>query len=37
MSHKKIERTKELDRRRRRRAKSLKLRGKEEKAAAKRK
>ncbi len=37
MSHKKIERAKELDRRRRRREKSLKLRAKGEKAAAKRK
>ena len=37
MSHKKIERKKELDRQRRRRAKSLKLRAKEEKAAAKHK
>jgi hypothetical protein len=37
MSHKKIERTKELDRKRRRREKSLKLRAKEQTAAAKRK
>ena len=35
MSHKKIERKKELDRKRRRREKSLKLRAKEEQAAAK--
>ncbi len=35
--HKKVERMKELDRKRRRREKSLKLRTKEEKAAAKRK
>jgi hypothetical protein len=35
--HKKIERTKELDRKRRRRESSLKLRAKEAKAAAKRK
>jgi len=33
--HKKVERMKELDRKRRRREKSLKLRAKEEKAAAK--
>jgi hypothetical protein len=33
--HKKVERTKELDRKRRRREKSLKLRAKEEKATAK--
>jgi hypothetical protein len=33
--HKKIERMKELDRKRKRREKSLKLRAKEEKAAAK--
>jgi hypothetical protein len=37
MSHKKIERKKELDRKRRRREKSLKLRAKEEKTAAKHK
>jgi hypothetical protein len=37
MSHKKIERKKELDRKRRRREKSLKLRAKEQPAAAKRK
>jgi hypothetical protein len=35
--HKKIERTKELDRKRRRREKNLKLRAKEQKAAVKRK
>jgi len=35
--HKKVERMKELDRKRRRREKSLKLRAKEEQAAAKRK
>jgi hypothetical protein len=35
--HKKVERMKELDRKRRRREKSLKLRAKEEKVAAKRK
>ena len=35
--HKKIERTKELDRKRRRRESSLKLRAKEQKAATKRK
>jgi hypothetical protein len=35
--HKKVERMKELDRKRRRREKSLKLRAKEEKAAAKHK
>lgn len=37
MSHKKIERKKELDRKRKRREKSLKLRAKEEKAVVKRK
>ena len=35
--HKKVERKKELDRKRRRREKSLKLRAKEERAAAKHK
>ena len=35
--HKKVERMKELDRKRRRREKNLKLRAKEEKAAAKHK
>jgi hypothetical protein len=35
--HKRIERTKELDRKRRRRKKSLKLRAKEQKIAAKKK
>lgn len=35
--HKKVERMKELDRKRKRREKSLKLRAKEEKAAARQK